>query len=166
MTLLCEALPSFRYVFPSYDWDDAWLVNQIINMPKIVGREYLGFVKGVPAEEGLTDPNEIKRWIDRKMDGCTCLILFVGERTYTSDWVRYELELARNRNMGRFILNLQGMTRRDQTICLGGPDPYSYHGMYSSSGKGYVIKQYNWITDNGQQNIRSWIQDACLRAGK
>lgn len=88
--------PKFRIVFPSYDWDDAWLVNQIINRPIVVGREEVGFIKGVPAEEGLTDPKAIENWIRRNMEGCSCLILFVGEKTYQSDWVKFELLLARN----------------------------------------------------------------------
>ena len=78
--------PTYRRIFPSYDWDDAWIVNQIINLPNIVDKKQIGFVKGVPAEEGLTDPGQIKKWIDDNMRGCSCLTLFVGERTYTSNW--------------------------------------------------------------------------------
>lgn len=158
--------PSFRIVFPSYDWDDAWMVNQIINRPAIVGREEIGFVKGVPQEEGLSDPKKIQAWIDRNMDGCSCLILFVGEKTYLSDWVKYEIEQASKRDMARFIVHLDGMTKQNGQPCRKGTDPYQYHGRYSSSGKGYVIKQYSWIGDNGAANIGDWIEDACLRAGK
>lgn len=42
-------MPSYRKIFPSYDWDeDVWRVNQIVNLPFIVGAELAGFVKNVP----------------------------------------------------------------------------------------------------------------------
>lgn len=157
--------PKFRIVFPSYDWDDSWLVNQIINRPIVVGREEVGFIKGVPAEEGLTDPDAIEDWIRRNMEGYSCLILFVGEKTYQSDWVKFELLLAREKLMARFIVHLDGMRRKDGSICGYGVDPYGYHGLYTS-GPGYQINQYHWVSNNGAENIGEWIEEACLRAGK
>lgn len=158
--------PKFRVVFPSFDWDDVWMVNQIINRPTVVGKEEIGFVKGVPQEAGLKKESEIRRWIDENMDGCSCLILFVGEKTYESQWVKYELELARKRGMGRFIVYLQGMRGKDGRPCRAGVDPYKHHGMYTNSGRGYAIKRYNWLRDDGARNIGSWIEEACSRTSK
>ena len=156
----------FRFVFPSYDWDDVWMVNQIINRPAVVGREEIGFVKGVPQEAGLTEESAIRRWIDENMEGCSCLILFVGEKTHESQWVKYELELASKRGMGQFIVHLQGMPDKDGVPCRGGPDPYRCHGLYSNDGNGYVIRQYNWLKDDGAKNIGAWIEEACSRTSK
>lgn len=41
-------------------------------------------------------------------------------------------------------------------------DPYQYHGLYNPNG-GYIIKQYNWETDNDLTNISDWIEDAISR---
>ena len=158
--------PEFRFVFPSYKWEDAWRVNQIVNRPIVVGKEKIGFLKGVPQEDGLTLKPEIRRWIDEHMEGCSCLILFVGEKTYESQWVKYELELASKRCMARFIVHLQGMPDQYGKPCIGGPDPYWCHGLYSSDGNGYVIRQYNWLKDDGARNIGSWIEEACSRTSK
>lgn len=158
--------PSYRIIFPSYDWDDAWMVNQIINRAKILGRETTGFAKGVPNEDGLTDPIEIRQWIDKNMNGCSCLILFVGEKTHLSQWIKYEIEQASQKKMARFIIHLVGMKKRDGSTCKFGVDPYRYHGLYSADGRGYEIKQYYWIGNDGDINIDKWIEEACLRAGK
>lgn len=161
-----QKTPSYRKVFPSYDWDDVWYVNQIINLPVILGRESVGFVKNVPNEEVKKSDAAIKAWIDRHMHGCSCLVLFCGEKTHQSKWVKYELEKANRDGMARLIVRLDGMFSPVGSFCSGSVDPYAHHGMYGATASGYVIKQYRWISDNGIQNIGSWINDACLRAGK
>ena len=152
----------YRKIFPSYDWDDAWLVNQIINLPEILGHEAIGFAKGVPNEEIKEDDNKIRKWIEENIKKCSCLILFCGENMYESKWVKYEIKLARKLRKGRFIIYLKGLKRKDGTICEKGIDPYKYHNLYSSSG--YVIKKYNWDSDNGIDNINDWIEYAINRA--
>lgn len=71
-------MPQYRKVFPSYDWDDVWYVNQIVNLPHIVGKENIGFIKDVPNEEVKKSDSAVKAWIDKHMEGCSCLILFCG----------------------------------------------------------------------------------------
>ena len=69
---------AFRRIFPSFKWEDAWLVNQVVNRPKVVGVHEMGFVNGVPPEEVHSSDEAIKRWIRKSMVGCSCLVLFVG----------------------------------------------------------------------------------------
>lgn len=158
--------PVYRIIFPSYDWDDAWLVNQIINLPVVLGKENLGFIKGVPQEEGLTRDSEIEQWIDRNMHGCSALMLLVGEQTYLSEWVAYEIELAIKRRLGMLLVYLDGMQRRDGSICQLGKDPIGYRGWYSHDSTGYFVRQYHWVGDHGQDNVSNWIEDALQRRGK
>ena len=157
---------SFRRIFPSFKWEDKWLVNQIINQPIILSRESIGFQSGVPAEEIKNSDALIKRWIQESMVGCSCLICFVGEETYTSKWVMYELELARSRKMGRFLLYLDGMRRADGSICSLGLDPYLARGLYADcNSDAYLIQEHHWI-NGGFEHIGEWIESACNQAGK
>ncbi|MGL4524805.1 MAG: TIR domain-containing protein, partial [Spirochaetia bacterium] len=162
-------MPAYRRIFPSYDWDDAWLVNQITQQPNVIPKEELGLISGVPNEEIKSSDEKIKAWINESMNGCSCLILFVGEKTHLSKWCLYEIELAKEKRMGRFIIYLDGMKRKEGTICKKGQDPYEYHGLYGppdSTRTGYTIEKYSWLSDDGQSNIKEWIEDACKRAGK
>lgn len=103
----------YRKVFPSYDWDeDVWRVNQIMNLPKIIGREDMGFMKNVPNEEVKKSDAAIQRWIDANLVGCSCLVVFVGEKTYQSRWVKYEIEQARKQGMGRLLISLKDVKNR------------------------------------------------------
>ena len=74
--MTCGTTPSFRKIFPSFKWTDKWMVNQILNMPKITSREDMHFVSGVPAEEVQNDPKKIEKWIRESMEGCSCYVLF------------------------------------------------------------------------------------------
>lgn len=158
--------PAYRIIFPSYDWDDAWLVNQIINLPVVLGKENLGFIKGVPQEEGLTRDSEIEQWIDRNMHGCSALMLLVGEKTYLSHWVAYEVELARRHRLGILLVYLDGMQRRDGSICQLGKDPLECWSLYANTPGCYRVNAYHWIRDNGIENVADWIEDALQRRGK
>lgn len=155
-----------RVIFSSHDRDDVWVVNQIRNMPHIVGKDN-SFIDGVDDETLKSSDDLIAKWIEEQMQGCSCLILFCGEKTYTSKWVKYEIELASKRNMGRFIIHLNGMKcPKRNKILLKGKDPYLQHNLYSSSSEEYIIKQYSWLDNCGKNNLSSWIEDACLRANR
>lgn len=155
----------YRRIFPSFQWEDAWLVNQIVNRPVVMGVHEMGFVNGVPPEEVHASDEAIRRWIRNSMNGCSCLVLFVGEETYKSRWVKFELEEARRLNMGRIAVWLTGMQDRFGRLCGNGPDPYAENGLYSRSpGQGYIIKRYSWLGDNGAQNLGRWIDEAVQRS--
>ncbi len=161
-------MKSYRKIFPSFQWEDKWFVNQILNLPSILGAKEMHFISGVPPEEVKSSDDAIKKWIDESMSGCSCLILFVGETTYQSKWVKYELQKARKENLGRFEIWLTGMKDQNGNPCGEGLDPYAVHGMYAPPGTtdGYVIKHYQWLAHDGLHNIGNWIEDACERAGK
>lgn len=156
----------YRRIFPSYQWKDAWLVNQIVNLPVTIGARAAGFANGVPPEEVHSSDEAIRRWIRNSMYGCSCLVLFVGETTYQSNWVRYELELAEKYKMGRIIVNLAGMKRKDGSICGRGIDPYAWHGLYRGllDPNYYEVKSYDWLPA-GRHLISGWLSDASERAG-
>lgn len=163
-------MANFRKVFPSYDWDDVMYVNQIINLPIVMGVNNVGFMKNVPNEEVKSCDAAIRRWIDNNMVGCSCLVLFVGERTYQSRWVKYELEQAISKGMGLLKIDITGMTTGYRTSRQG-IDPIAYHHL-ETFPNGYLfghysVKSYRWTAfDRPQDLIGSWIEDACTRAYK
>lgn len=160
-------ISAYRRVFPSFDWDeDVTRVNKIVNPSKIIGKENVGFEKGVPNEEIKSSERAIKNWIDENMMRCSCVIFFVGEKTYKSKWVKYEIQQARSMKKAYFIINLRGVTDLRGYECRYCIDPFRHHGLYDTNN-GYVVKQYTWSDpDYGFRNIRNWIEDACQRAGK
>lgn len=161
--------PLYRKIFPSYDWDeDGWRVNQIVNLPYILGKEKMGFVKNVPNEEVKRNDRAVQQWIDEHLFGCSCLVIFFGEKTYLSKWVKYEMIEAGHRGMGRLLINLEGVKNMNGIPCSYGIDPYAANGLYTPNPDPsiYIVRQYKWVADEGQKNISNWIEDACVRAGR
>lgn len=158
-------MASFRRIFPSFKWTDAWLVNQIVNLPVTIGREKIGFANGVPPETVKSSDYAIARWIQNSMDGCSCLVVFVGEETYLSPWVKYEMELAEEYKMGRIMIDLTGMKRKDGSVCREGTDPFAWHGLHRGllDPDYYEIKRYSWLP-SGRFWIGKWLEDAYQRA--
>ena len=163
-----EQMKKYRVIFPSYDWDDVVYVNQIIQAPKFIGAQTMGFKSGVPQEALKNSDAAIKRWIDEQMVGCSCLVLFQGERTYQSRWVAYEMQKAYEEDMGRFVVKLDGMKNPWGGFSQPGLDPYKAHNRYSyePNNNGYIIRHYSWIYDNGHDNFADWIEEACSRTSK
>jgi hypothetical protein len=162
-------MPSYRKIFPSYDWDrDVVYVNQIINYSHIVGASNAGFIKNVPNEEIKSSDSSIARWIRENMSGCSSFVLFVGEKTYLSRWCLYEMRLARELGLGRMVIYLTGMKSPSGVICGSGPDPYFYDKGFRWYHEGnYLIKRYVWtMFPNPYQLLGDWIEDACVRAGR
>ena len=106
-------LPSDVHMnFPLAEWyachGNAFACMRFREIPKsyfkygkeIVGVENAGFMKNVPNEEIKKSDEAIANWITKNMNGCSCYVLFVGERTYLSRWVHYEMELACQLNLG------------------------------------------------------------------
>nr|DAD73685.1 MAG TPA: TIR-like domain protein [Podoviridae sp. ctrub15] len=163
-------MAEFRKIFPSYDWDqDVVYVNQIVNYPYIVGVREAGFVKSVPNEEVKRDDNAIAKWIRDNMRGCSCFILFIGEKTYQSKWCLYEMDLAREWGLGRMIIYLDRMIDPKGRVCGLGPNPYIFHNRCTTnlSANTYIIQQYHWKDyEKPHQLLWAWIEDACKRAGR
>ena len=160
-------MPSYRKIFPSYDWDrDVVYVNQIVNYSHIVGASNAGFIKNVPNEEIKSSDSQIARWIRENMRGCSCFVLFVGEKTYLSRWCLYEMRLARELGLGRIVIYLTGMKSPSGVICGSGPDPYFYaKGFRWYFADSYLIKRYVWTNFRyPYQLLGEWIEDACVRA--
>lgn len=160
-------MPLYRRIFPSFVWEDKKYVNQIIQQPKIVGDENLGFESGVPSEEVRKNDQAIRRWIQEKMKICSCLVLFVGEDTWTSKWCRYEFDLAGELGKGRLLVWLDGMTDPFYMFytCGCGIDPLTAWGMNYDQRTGLILRKH-WKTDNGQRYFANWIEIAISESRK
>lgn len=151
----------YRKIFPSYDWDDVWYVNQIVNLSEVTSITAAGFIKNVPNEEVKSSDAAIKRWIDDNMNGCSCLVLFWGEKTYESRWVKYELEQADARGMGMLAIDISGM-RGPRGVAGHGPNPLFVHGI---DRLGHHVESYRWVDIfMPQRLIGIWIENACRYA--
>ena len=85
-----------RKVFFSFDYDDIFRVNVVRNchaFASVAERQAVGFFDKAEREQlKRLDDASIKQWIRAQMSGSSVTVVLMGENTYTSRWVRFEIE--------------------------------------------------------------------------
>ncbi|MDR3257075.1 MAG: TIR domain-containing protein [Endomicrobium sp.] len=162
-----------RRVFYSFHYEkDVMRASQIRNIGIIEGNSPVSDNDWEEVKRG--GDMAIKRWIDNNMNGCSCLIVLIGEETANRKWVRYEIEKAWNDGkgvMGIHIHNIkcprQGRSRQGKNpfldFYLGSSNKIStdfFLGQQLSNivpcHNPYLSDAYNDIKDN----LNSWVNSA------
>lgn len=109
--------------------------------------------------------DEIKKWIDKRIEESSVLVVFIGEETYKRKWIIYEIQKAWNEGkgiLGVYIHNLQSL---DKKKTVKGENPFVHFKM-NRDGETLrnIVKcydpepkdAYNCIYDN----LEYWVDDA------
>lgn len=108
-----------RTVFFSFHYQrDIWRINQIRNLPNIVGNAAAGFKDASLWEEAKRKGDEnIKKMIDKALVGTSVTVVFIGAKTYGRKFINYEIKRSLERGNG--IVGIQIHHLKDQN---GTPD--------------------------------------------
>lgn len=94
-------LDSFRSVFFSFDYDDVLKAMNIRNSNQFTGVKKSGFRDKAEFEQVKRSGDQaIKNWIRRQMSGCSVTVVLIGDNTYQSDWVNFEIKESIDTKMG------------------------------------------------------------------
>jgi hypothetical protein len=149
-----------RRVFFSFHYErDVWRASQVrnswITKPD---RQSAGFWDAASWESVKREGEEaVKRWIRNQMDGTSVTVVLIGAETASRPYVRYEIQHSWDTNnglIGVYVHNIKDSNGR--TDAMGG-DPFQamgWNGFYT----------YDWVNDNGYQNLGDWIEQAYARA--
>lgn len=144
-----------RKVFYSFHFElDSWRAAQVRNMGVIEGNE--------PAQDN--DWEEVKRggdeaiktWIANQMEGRTCTVVLVGEKTANRKWINHEIIESWKNNMGVVGIHIHGLENdKGETSCKG-QNPFDF--IYFESGKkmSEIVKCYD-PQGNTSKDRYKWI---------
>lgn len=96
----------------------------------------------------------IKRWIDSQLIGTSVTVVLIGSETLNRPYVRYEIEQSISRGngiIGVFVNNIRGFDQRTTTRC---------------ATSNFYYPTYDWVYDDGYNNLGSWVEAAATKAGK
>lgn len=104
----------------------------------------------------------VKDWIDDQLYGSSVTIVLIGSETLTRPFVKYELEQSykrRNAILGIYVNNIRDLQQNYSTRCSTygieiGKDTYNRAVNFDS------FPIYDWINDNGYQNLGTWVESA------
>lgn len=146
-----------RRVFFSFHYQrDVWRVNQIRNLPEIIGTFAAGFQDASLWEKAKKEGDAtIKRMIDNALEGTTVTLVCVGNQTANRKYVDYEITKSLERGNGLVAVQIHHLKDLNGQIDSPGEIPWkiTYNG----------FRAYKYV--NGDY-LADWIEEAARIAGK
>ncbi|WP_435354273.1 TIR domain-containing protein [Emticicia sp. SJ17W-69] len=161
-----------RHVFFSFHYEnDVWRANIVRNSwVTKPNSEKAGFIDKAEFEE-IKKGGEIaiKRWIDNQLYGTSVTVVLIGSDTSNRPYVKYELEKSYSRGNGMLGIFINRIKDNYGNTSSKGDEYFGEIGKDSSGGAVYFstkYKTYDWIDDDGYNNLGKWVEEAARNAGK
>jgi len=148
-----------RVYFAFHYQRDIWRVNQVrhtwVTKEDI---EEAGYVDAAEFEKVERQGEEaIKRWINSQLEGTSVTVVLIGAKTPERDYVQYEINQSWNRDNGLIGIYIHNLKDQNGNTDVKGENPFIKLGY-----KG--IRIYDWLSDDGYNNLSDWIEAAYQRA--
>ena len=162
-----------RRVFFSFHYArDVWRVSKVRNSWLIrPENQATPFLDAVAWEQVKRQGREnIERWIQNQLNGTSVTVVLIGAQTSLREWVQYEIVESHNRRNGLLGIYIHNIQNQFRSTDAKGANPFD--GFYitnSDQTQTYlssIYPTYDWVIDNGRQNIGTWIEAAAIRAGR
>lgn len=158
-----------RVFFSFHHQGDILRVGQVRNSWLLRGeREDLGFVDSAEWESIKRNGDAaVKRWIETQLNGTSVTVVLIGQETANRPWVIHEIIESHNRGNGLIGIKIHNIKDLHGRYGVQGPNPFDYVTI-TSTGRALsqIYPIYDWVVDNGYQNMPQWIEDAARKAGR
>jgi hypothetical protein len=149
-----------RVYFAFHYQRDIWRVNQVRNSNVVEGFDEAGFIDGSLWEEAKKKGDAaIKKLIDDSLKSTTVTVVLIGAKTSEREYVEYEIDQSWNKGNGIIGIYIHQLENQQGETDIKGADPlvkFDYKGIWI----------YDWVDDNGYDNIGNWVDAAYERAQK
>lgn len=111
----------------------------------------------------------IKRWIDDQLKGTSVTVVLIGRETSSRPYVKYEIEQSYSRGNGILGIYIHGIKDQSGNTSLKGDNYFGVIGKDSQGNDVYFSSEYttyDWVNDNGMNNLGSWIETAAQAVGR
>lgn len=146
-----------RRTFFSFNYEkDVWRVNQIRNIPNIIGTAAAGFQDASLWEEAKKKGDAtIKKMIDDALVGTSVTVVFVTYGTASRKYINYEIDQSLARGNGLVAVQIHHLKDQNgETTSVGAiPSQIEDNG----------FKSYKYAD---KDRLAAWIEEAAEIAGK
>ena len=146
-----------RRTFFSFHYQrDVWRVNQIRNVPNVMGCYAAGFQDASLWEAAKRKSDAtIEALIDKALEDTTVTVVFVGAKTAGRKFINYEIDESIKRGNGLLAVQIHRLEDQNKKTDVAGAIP---HKLTSGGYPAYTYRDVNGLS--------SWIEAAAKRAGK
>lgn len=161
-----------RQVFFSFHYEaDVWRAGMIRNMGVVDNSST--FSDNDWEEVKKKSELAIKRWINSQMEMRSCLIVLIGEDTWSRNWVDYEIQTAYKLRKGIVGVYIHKLKDKNGNQAEKGLNPFDYN----YTDKGEPLSKYVNIIDSQyysskqvymdiEEKLHNYIENAIYNAGK
>jgi hypothetical protein len=161
-----------RKAFFSFHYkNDVWRANQARNSWVTKGNaEAAGFVDSADFEKVEKDGEEaIKRWINRQLEGTSVTVVLIGSDTSNRPYVKYELQRSYEKGNGMLGIYIHKLKDMNGNTSMQGSNQFGEIGKDVNGQAVYfsiAYQCYDWVDNDGYNNLGKWIETAAKNAGK
>jgi hypothetical protein len=159
-----------RSFFSFHYGNDVWRASIVRNSWVTQDRVAAGFVDAADFEEVKKGGDAaIKKWIREQLSGTSVTVVLIGSDTNSRDYVKYELEQSYEKGNGLLGIYIHQVKDRNGYTATKGSKQFGSIGKDSNGKDVYFSTDYpcyDWVDDDGYNNLGSWIEAAAKKAGR
>ena len=161
-----------RKTFFSFHYkNDVWRANQVRNSWVTKdSNEAAGFVDAADFEKVEREGEDaIKKWIDKQLTGTSVTVVLIGTDTSNRPYVKYELQKSYAKGNGMLGIYIHKQKDQYGNTSTKGSNQFGEIGK-DVNGKAVYFSTdypcYDWVDDDGYNNMGKWIETAAKKAGR
>lgn len=161
-----------RKAFFSFHYgNDVWRANQVRNSwVTKENTEAAGFVDAADFEKvEKAGEDAIKKWINKQLEGTSVTVVLIGSETSNRPYVKYELQNSYEKGNGMLGIYIHNLKDKDGRTSIKGSNHFGEIGKDSNGQSVYfsiAYPCYDWMDDDGYENMGQWIEAAAKKAGR
>jgi hypothetical protein len=156
---------SFYYkndVVRAYQVRNSWVTKD--------DKEAAGFIDAAEFEKIEKDGDTgIKKWINNQLDGTSVTVVLIGSETSNRGYIKYELDQSWKKGNGILGIYIHQKKDLDGKTDTKGSNSFGPIFTNANDDKKYFFQRfetYDWVDDDGYNNMGKWIEAAAKKAGK
>lgn len=133
-------------------------------------REEAGFIDAADWEAvKKKGDGAVENWIENQLKNTTVTVVLIGKETSSRPWVRHEVRRSYERGNGQVGILIHNILDWNKNRDDPGNNQF---GELAKTPKGDAIyfwelyQTYDWVLNNGYENLGAWVEEAAKKAGK
>jgi hypothetical protein len=158
-----------RQVFFSFNYErDISRVNVVRNSGFL--QTETGFIDHSLWEESKQKGDQaLEKLIDAGLKGASVTAVLIGAQTAGRRWVNYEILNSWNQGKGLIGIRIHKIKNFAGATDIAGADPFANFTLNTNGGKASLsqfVDTYDWVDDDGYNNLSSWLETAAAKRGR
>lgn len=160
-----------RKVFFSFHYDNDINRSMTVRNSWVTqGKEAAGFIDKAEFEKiKRNGENAVCKWIDEQLYGTSVTVVLIGKETLNRPFVKYEICESINRGngiIGIYIHNIKDMITQKRSAQGDSHSIINYKDNLPVYFDDICDGIYDYIGDNGYENLGKWIEKAAKKDNK